>query len=208
MKILKVLSAVLPDVKILQFQRFSDERGYFTEHFRKAELLQNSKLPFLQGVEIVQANESFSQRGVVRGLHFQWNPVMGKLVRVIAGSMLDAFLDIRMHSPTFGKIALHKLTANSQAGVSEWIWLPPGFAHGCCFLAPTYIEYFCSGTYSPQCEAGISPLALDLDWSLCKPSLRRQFQDIVSETKLITEKDRQGFSLAAWQKQPQAQNFV
>ena len=62
---------------------------------------------------------------------------------------------------------------------SQWIWVPPGFAHGNVFLLDTTIEYFCSGEYNPECEASISPLADDLDWSLCDPTLKDQFSEIV-----------------------------
>lgn len=208
MQISKIIATSLPEVKIIQFSRFLDERGYFTEQFRKSDLLQNSAIPFLNKVKIVQANESFSKRKVIRGLHFQWNPFMGKLVRVITGHMLDAFLDLRKGSPTFGKIGLFELKTENQAKTTEWIWLPPGFAHGCCFLAPTYIEYFCSGQYAPNSEAGISPLAQDLDWSLCPQDFKAQFLKIAQTTELMTEKDRQGLSLTEWKNDPRSENFI
>jgi dTDP-4-dehydrorhamnose 3,5-epimerase-like enzyme len=91
---------------------------------------------------------------------------------------------------------------------SEWIWVPPGFAHGNTFTEETVIEYFCSGEYSPGNEAGISPVAVDLDWSLCKPELADQFRSIASETPLMTDKDRNAFTLAGWSADPRSENFL
>jgi len=208
MNILNIRNTPLLDIKIITFQRFLDNRGYFTESFRRNDLLENPTLPFLQNIEIHQVNESFSEKNVIRGLHFQWNPFMGKLIRVISGKMIDAFLDIRKGSPTFGKIGLHQMQTEKTDETTEWIWLPPGFAHGCCFLEPSIIEYFCSGTYSPGCEAGISPLSEDLDWSLCEKTVMEKFQSTLHSTDLITEKDRNGFSLTSWQNTPESGYFV
>ena len=85
----------------------------------------------------------------------------------------------------------------------------PGFAHGNLFTEATTVEYFCSGEYSPGCEAGISPLADDIDWSLSEPELARIVGDrLSSQARLMTDKDRDGFSLAAWGEQPGAREFV
>ena len=70
------------------------------------------------------------------------------------------------------------------------------------------IEYFCSGEYSPGCEAGISPLADDLDWSLCDPALRDTFQEIARTTDLMTDKDRDAFSVASWKADDRSDNFL
>ena len=81
MKLLDVKSLCIPDIKVIRFQRFGDDRGYFTESFRRSDFDEDNRLAFLENVEFVQCNESFSRPGVIRGLHFQWNPYMGKLVR-------------------------------------------------------------------------------------------------------------------------------
>jgi dTDP-4-dehydrorhamnose 3,5-epimerase len=162
----------------------------------------------MKEVEFLQCNESYSKRGTVRGLHFQWNPYMGKLVRTLAGRMIDMVLDIRKYSPTFGKIILYDMPTNHEADYSEWIWVPPGFAHGNFFTEDTMIEYFCSGEYSPDCEAGISPLAEDIDWSLCDPELKEKFVDIAPSTTLITDKDKNGLTLDAWLNDNRADNFI
>lgn len=208
MKILSVSSSALPDVKIVRFARFTDNRGYFTEPFRRSDVDQHPDLAFLRGVALPQMNESWSKAGVVRGLHFQWNPFMGKLVRTISGRMVDLFLDIRLGSPTFGQIAAHDMPASDESPHTEWIWVPPGFAHGNFFSEASRIEYLCSGEYSPGCEAGLSPLAPDLDWSRCDPALKAEFDGLVASGAIISEKDTAGLTLTAWQADARSRQFV
>ena len=162
----------------------------------------------MKDVEFVQCNESFSKTGTVRGLHFQWNPYMGKLVRTVSGRMIDIVLDIRKGSPTLGKLVLHDMPADRASGSQDWIWVPPGFAHGNVFPEDTVIEYLCSGEYSQGCEAGVSPYAADLDWTLCDSRLKSTFQDIASATTLVTDKDRNGFSVAQWLGDERSNNFT
>ncbi len=208
MKILHVEQLEIPEIKIIRFARFRDGRGYFTEHFRKSDLQTNPLTPFMRGVEFVQSNESFSRAGTVRGLHFQWNPYMGKLVRTLHGHMVDVVLDVRKGSLTFGKAIAYDMPSNADEDFNEWIWVPPGFAHGNTFLEDTSIEYFCSGEYSPGNEAGVSPLAEDIDWSLCDEDLRATFNRVASSTDLITDKDRDGLSVSAWESDERSENFV
>jgi dTDP-4-dehydrorhamnose 3,5-epimerase len=208
MKILAVDRLEIPEIKVIRFARFCDQRGYFTEHFRQSDFRTSPLTPFMEGVEFVQTNESFSKAGTVRGLHFQWNPYMGKLVRTLHGHMVDLVLDIRKGSPTFGKAIAYDMPSNRSEDFNEWIWVPPGFAHGNTFLEDTSIEYFCSGEYSPGHEAGISPLAEDIDWSLCDQSLRETFQEIASSTPLITDKDKNGLSVSAWEEDQRSSNFI
>ncbi len=208
MKIIEVNELAIPAVKTIRFQRFVDHRGYFTEHFRQSDFEQHEATAFLRGVRFVQANESFSRTGTIRGLHFQWNPYMGKLVRTLHGHLIDLALDIRKGSPSFGQIVARDMPSRPTDDANEWIWVPPGFAHGTILLEDTAIEYFCSGEYSPGCEAGISPLAPDLDWSLCDPALKAAFDGMAGTTDLITAKDRNGLSLAAWEEDPRSANFV
>jgi dTDP-4-dehydrorhamnose 3,5-epimerase len=208
MKLIEVKALPNEAVKVVKFARFCDHRGYFTEHYRKSDFAEHPDMGFMKGVEFVQANESLSQKGTVRGLHFQWNPYMGKLVRTLAGHMIDMVLDIRKGSPNFGRILLYDMPVDSDADWSEWIWVPPGFAHGNFFTEDTLIEYFCSGQYSQGCEAGISPFAEDIDWSLCDPVLKQLFDEVARTTTLITEKDKDGFSVAGWAKDDRSDNFV
>src|ERR687885_2210866 len=185
MKILAVNQLEIPEIRVIRFARFRDQRGYFTEHFRNSDFQTNPLTPFMKGVEFVQTNESFSKAGTVRGLHFQWNPYMGKLVRTLYGHMIDLILDIRRGSPTFGKIIAYDMRSNGTEDFDEWIWVPPGFAHGNALLEDTLIEYFCSGEYSPGHEAGIYPLAEDIDWSLSDNNLKQAFDKVALSTWLI-----------------------
>jgi dTDP-4-dehydrorhamnose 3,5-epimerase len=208
MKILEVKRLEIPDVRVIRFARFRDSRGFFAEHFRKSDFTTHPELSFMRGIEFFQCNESCSRPGTIRGLHFQWNPCMGKLVRTLRGRMTDMVLDIRKGSPTFGKIIGYDMPADVNADFGEWIWVPPGFAHGNYFTEDSYIEYFCSGEYNPGCEAGISPLAADLDWSICDPGLKREFDAIAYANPFMTEKDRNGHSLKTWAGNPNSDQFV
>ena len=208
MKIINTKSLEIPDVKVIEFARFMDDRGYFTEQFRKSDLMFRQGLESLKDVEIVQANQSYSKEGVIRGMHFQWNPYMGKLVRTLAGEMVDLILDIRKDSPTHGKMIAYDMPFSIEKNSEEWIWIPPGFAHGNFFTKPSMIEYLCSGEYNSNCEAGISPLAKDIDWSLCDKELKRKFERMAAETDLITDKDKFGLSLEDWDKDERSHNFI
>ena len=128
MKIVTITDAQIPGVKLINFERFTDKRGFFTETFRVSDFINNELKCFPNG--IMQANESYSRRNVLRGLHFQWNPNMGKLVRTISGHMVDLVLDLRQGSPTQGKIMAFNMPANSTDGTTSWIWVPEGCAHG------------------------------------------------------------------------------
>jgi len=205
MKILETKALEIPDVKVISFARFTDQRGYFTEQFRASDF---QKIDFMKNVNFVQCNESYSKKGVIRGLHFQWNPYMGKLVRCLSGRLIDFALDIRKGSETFGKIVGYELSASPEKDFNEWIWVPPGFAHGVVFPEDSLIEYFCSGEYSPDCEAGISPLASDIDWSLCDPELSKIYREIAATTELITDKDREAFTLGDWSNDQRSENFT
>jgi dTDP-4-dehydrorhamnose 3,5-epimerase len=207
-KILEVKNLAIPEVKVIRFARFHDHRGYFAESFRRSDFRNRTDLSFLRDVDFLQCNESYSQRGTIRGLHFQWNPFMGKLIRTLSGHMVDLVLDIRKGSPTFGKIIAYDMPNDPASEFGEWIWVPPGFGHGNFFNKNSQIEYFCSGEYSPGCEAGISPLASDIDWSICEPGLRRNFAALIPGISLITEKDRNGYSLDAWTQNPDSNNFL
>ncbi|MBU0618618.1 dTDP-4-dehydrorhamnose 3,5-epimerase family protein [Patescibacteria group bacterium] len=204
MKSLKLNSLVFPEVKVVRFGRYRDERGYFAETFRRSDFDQTG---FLKETNLFQSNESYSQTNVIRGLHFQWNPYMGKLVRTMFGHMVDLILDIRLGSPNFGRIIAYDMPSKPEDDKAEWIWVPPGFAHGNFFLAPTMLEYVCSSEYNPNCEAGISPLATDIDWSKCDQKIKQQF-DKIAASAIMTDKDRQGMNLAAWGKDPRSKNFT
>jgi dTDP-4-dehydrorhamnose 3,5-epimerase len=122
--------------------------------------------------------------------------------------MADLVLDIRIGSPAFGRIIAHDMPTSLDDDYAEWIWVPPGFAHGNFFTESSVIEYFCTGEYNPECEAGISPLSPDIDWSLCNVGLKEELDALLAEGPLITEKDRCGFTLGDWVKDERSRNFL
>lgn len=205
MKITEIKQLYFNEVKVIRFHRFKDHRGYFTETFRKSNF---NEIEFLKGINFYQSNESFSHKNTIRGLHFQWNPYMGKLVRVIRGQMIDLILDIRKGSPTFGKIIGYDMKSDSNMEYNEWIWVPPGFAHGNLFVKETIIEYYCSGEYNPGCEASISPLSRDIDWSECQALIRKKFEKTINGNFFISDKDKNGMSLKEWEASENSSNFI
>ena len=112
----------LPGVLVLEPQVFSDERGFFFESFNQREFARATGFD----VPFVQDNHSRSVRGVLRGLHYQWPHPQGKLVRVVVGEVFDVVVDVRRHSPHFGRWVGLTLSAQNH----RQLWVPPGFAHG------------------------------------------------------------------------------
>ena len=140
--------ALIPDLKIITPQLFSDQRGVFFETYKKSLFdEQNIKVTF------VQENRSVSRKNVMRGLHYQKEPkAQGKLVSVQTGKIFDVAVDIRKNSPTFGK---HKsIVLDGESGTMFWI--PTGFAHGFLSLEDhTTVTYKTTEEYSPNHERGI-----------------------------------------------------
>ena len=205
MKIISNNSTNIDGVKLIQFERFMDHRGFFTETFRGSDFINKDLNLFPNG--IMQSNESFSHKNVLRGLHFQWNPNMGKLVRTIVGHMVDLVLDLRQDSPTQGKIMAFDMPAKPTKNSNSWIWVPEGCAHGNFFFEDTYIEYFCSSSYNGDCEAGISPFAEDIDWSICDTNLKNKFFKL-KDSFIATPKDINGLSVKEWLSRKEANNFT
>jgi dTDP-4-dehydrorhamnose 3,5-epimerase len=150
---------------------FEDDRGLFFESyseiwFKKLDLPTN----------FVQDNQSFSIKGVVRGLHFQKAPfAQGKLVRVISGRVLDVAVDIRPESPTFGKHEVFELRSDTN----NMAYVPEGFAHGFVALEDSVFSYKCTNIYNKESESGIlwNDPDLGIDWGIENP--------IVSEKDII-----------------------
>jgi len=208
MKITEVKDLNIEGIKIIKLQRFSDERGYFTEIFKESDFLNNEQLGFFEKeTKFPQCNESFSKKGTIRGLHLQWNPFQGKLIRVIHGKMIDFALDVRKKSPTLGKIIGHEMNSDSEKDSGEWLWIPPGFAHGFLALQDTTIEYFCTGEYSPGCEMGISPFSKDIDWSICDSDIKKTFDSISQGESIISDKDLNGISMNEWLSNTNSEQF-
>ncbi len=145
---MQILETRLRDVKILLPRRFGDDRGWFAEMFN-AETFQKLGLP----ARFVQDNQSFSARGVLRGLHYQLGKPQGKLVRVLSGHIWDVAVDLRRDSPDFGKWAGFDLKPLNSAGEVEMLWIPEGFAHGFLVLSETAeVLYKTTDGYFPAGE--------------------------------------------------------
>src|ERR1700734_3578168 len=127
-----VINTPLHDVKLLQPRLFGDSRGWFAEVFNQSTFAAAG----LPG-EFVQDNQSFSAKGVLRGLHYQLGKPQGKLVRVLSGHIWDVAVDLRRDSPDFGKWAGFHLKPLNAAGEMEMLWIPEGFPPGFLVLSET-----------------------------------------------------------------------
>lgn len=184
---IKIESRSLQDVVVLVPDIFRDSRGFFMETYREDQF-QAHGLPS----HFVQDNHSRSTKGVLRGLHFQWDPPMGKLMRVSLGSAFLVAVDIRKDSPTLGKWVGVEASAENR----RQVWAPAGFARGFCVLSDVAeIQYKCTGVYSNKGESGIlwDDPDIGIEWPL---------QDVV-----LSEKDRNAQTLAQWLARPEAANF-
>ena len=162
---LKIESAHLSGIAVIVPEVFQDDRGFFLEAYRKDQF-EELGLPG----EFVQDNHSGSVRGVLRGLHFQWEPPMGKLMRVIAGEAFLVAVDIRKGSPTLGRWFGIEVSAQNK----KQVWAPAGFARGFCVLSEfAEIQYKCTGTYSSKGESGTlwNDPAVGIDWPVKDPIL-------------------------------------
>jgi dTDP-4-dehydrorhamnose 3,5-epimerase len=156
-----IFETLLPGVIIIEPDIFQDQRGYFFESYN-AEKWNEKGI----AVDFVQDNESFSSRGVIRGLHYQLDPyAQSKLVRVVKGAVFDVAVDIRKGSPTYGKWFGTELSDKNK----RQMLIPGGFAHGFSVLSATVIfVYKCDRVYSKQAERTIlfKDPDLQIDWHL------------------------------------------
>lgn len=155
----------LPEVLIIAPQVFNDGRGFFLETFHHGKYAEcGIDRPF------VQDNHSHSQRGALRGLHYQLGHAQGKLVYVVTGEIFDVAVDIRKGSPTFGQWVGVTLSAENK----HQIYVPEGFAHGFCVLSETAdVMYKCTDIYSPEDEGGVlwSDSGIGIEWPINDPIL-------------------------------------
>src|ERR1700743_2708175 len=161
---MQVLNTPLEDVKLIQPQRFGDSRGWFAEVFNQSSF-SSAGLP----TRFVQDNQSFSVKGVLRGLHYQFSHPQGKLVRVLSGHIWDVAVDLRRDSPDFGKWAGFDLKPRNDAGEMELLWIPGGLAHGFVVLSETAeVLYKTTDSYYPQGERCIrwDDPTLKIEWPL------------------------------------------
>jgi dTDP-4-dehydrorhamnose 3,5-epimerase len=157
---LKFIPTPLPDVLLIEPKIFQDERGFFLESYQKRNFSE-AGIPF----DFVQDNHSKSSQGVLRGLHYQIKQPQGKLLRVVMGEIFDVALDIRRHSPTFGKWFGTYLSAENK----QMLWIPPGFAHGFYVTSPqAELLYKATDYYAPQWERSIAwnDPAINIQWPL------------------------------------------
>lgn len=151
----------IKDLVILTPDVFEDERGYFFEAYNKNKL---SDLGV--NIDFVQDNQSFSQKGTLRGLHYQNPPfAQTKLVRVLQGEIMDVAVDLRKDSPTFGKHFGILLTADNK----KQLLVPQGFAHGFSVISETaVVMYKCDQFYNKQSEGGIrfDDPGLNINWGM------------------------------------------
>lgn len=179
----------LPGIVVITPEVFSDSRGFFMETFREDQFSRIG-LP----THFVQDNHSRSSRGVVRGLHFQWEPSMGKLMRVSLGSAFLVAVDIRKGSPTLGKW----FGVVASAENNRQVWAPAGFARGFCVLSEVAeIQYKCTAIYNAKGESGIrwDDPAIGVEWP------------IAPESAQLSEKDRNAQTLAQWLARPESDHF-
>jgi len=171
---MQILETAIVDVKLIKPVRHVDSRGFFSEVFKESELRKHAI-----DTNFVQDNHSLSvSKGVVRGLHFQIAPfAQAKLLRVVAGSILDVAVDIRGGSPSYGRHVAVVLSA------IDWnqIFIPEGFAHGYCTLEPnTEVLYKVNAYYSPEHDRGLlwNDPALGIAWP------------VTADEALVSDRDR------------------
>jgi len=179
----------IKDVVVIVPDIFQDSRGFFMETYREDQF-KKMGLPY----HFVQDNHSRSAKGVVRGLHFQWEPPMGKLMRVTQGSAFLVAVDIRVGSPTLGKWVGINATAENR----RQIWAPAGFARGFCVLSDSAeIQYKCTGSYNNSGESGIL-------WN--DPEIGIKWPVSATEAEL-SAKDKNAQTLKQWLASPNAKFF-
>lgn len=174
-------------LQVLTAKHFPDERGFLVQSWVHQDL-KAAGIPS----DFKQAIQTVSKKGVMRGLHFQWDPPMGKFVRCLHGGILDVVVDVRHGSPTLGDHAAVELTGTNH----RIIWVPPGFAHGTFALEEgSIVLYECTGEHGPGREGGIL-------WN--DPELGIKWPNI---TTIVSQKDKEPPTLKQWLADPRSQHF-
>ncbi len=163
---MEVIETKIKDLLIIKPRVFADARGYFFESYNETVFKQNGI-----NANFVQDNQSLSNTGVLRGLHFQAPPFeQGKLVRVITGAVLDVAVDIRKNSPTYGEHVAMELTEENKT----MFFIPPGFAHGFLTLRDnTIFSYKCTNVYNKASEGCVlwNDKDININWNVSNPIL-------------------------------------
>ena len=169
---MEVIKTPIEGLLVIKPIIFEDDRGHFFESWSK-----DSFLKVGLDLDFVQDNQSLSQKGVLRGLHFQNPPfAQGKLVRVIKGAVVDVAVDIRKNSPTYGQHFAVELSEENKTV----FWIPPGFAHGFVAISETAdLVYKCSDYYDPNDEGCIAwnDPNLKIPWPIKQPILSSKDKD-------------------------------
>jgi dTDP-4-dehydrorhamnose 3,5-epimerase len=184
---IKIEETKIPDIKLIIPEIFKDERGFFMETYRKDQFTE-AGIPY----EFVQSNHSGSIKNVLRGLHFQWDPPMGKLMRVTVGEAFLVAVDIRIGSLYFGKW----IGINASADNCKQVYAPAGFARGFCVISDyAEVQYMCTGIYNKNAESGIlwNDPKIGIEWPVKKP--------------IVSEKDNKAQTLDEWLKNDDSLNF-
>ena len=172
---MEFISTSIPDILLIRPRVFGDERGFFLESYQAQRFAEAGI-----DTDFVQDNHSGSKQGILRGLHYQIRQAQGKLVRVVRGEIFDVAVDIRRSSPTFGKWASARLSAENKLQ----IWVPPGFAHGFYVLSDwAEVVYKSSDYYAPEWERCIlwNDPQIGIDWPILN-----------GQSPLLSAKDAQG----------------
>ncbi len=187
---IRIESRFFRDVAVLIPDIFQDSRGFFMEAYREDQF-KSLGLPY----HFVQDNHSRSACGVVRGLHFQWDPPMGKLMRVTSGHAFLVAVDIRRGSPTIGRWVGIEASAENR----RQVWAPAGFARGFCVLSEfAEIQYKTTGLYNSKAESGIlwNDPTIGIEWPLPAAEIS------------LSEKDKRAQTLAQWLASPSSERFT
>ena len=162
---IEIIKTDIADLNIIKIRQFEDERGFFCERYNQQQF-HNAGIKN----EFVQDNHSFSEYGVIRGLHYQKNPDQAKLVSCVSGKILDVAVDIRKNSKTFGKSYSIELSRDNGL----MLMIPAGFAHGFSVLSSKGADvwYKVDGLYNKEGEGGIrfDDKKLDIDWKITNPT--------------------------------------
>ncbi len=176
---MKLIKTKINDIFIIESIPFKDERGYFMEVFHQQKFNE-------LGINVVYIQDNFatSQKGTIRGLHYQFKYPQGKLVRCVKGEILDVAVDIRKNSPTFGQ---HVAEVLSEKNFRQ-LYIPPGFAHGYAVLSDlAEVSYKCTDFYHPEDEYGIrwNDSELKINWNIENPKLsnKDKTQPFLNEVK-------------------------
>ena len=183
-----VEATAIPEVRVVRPRLFPDERGWFGEILRTDQFAELG-LP----TAFVQVNQSRSVRGVVRGLHFQWDPPQGKLMRVVSGRAFMVAADVRPGSPTLGQV----VTVEASADEPLLFWAPATFARGFAALSDVAeIEYFCTAPYNPASETAVrwDDPDLGIPWPVADP--------------VLSSKDASAGTLEDWLARPESAAFA